>query len=141
MNGQAQSAGTLHLVRSHSGVTAVLDDPTFVVPAAEPAEAPPYRWRWIVLGIVLIAEIMDLLDSTVITIAAPTVRAELGVARGRHYWRSLEELTRRPGFEAMLARELPRQAASLLDAVDRRQFLQLMGASLALAGLSTLKLR
>ncbi len=39
MNGQAQSGGTLHLVRSHGGVTAVLDDPTFVVPAAEPAES------------------------------------------------------------------------------------------------------
>jgi len=65
-----------------------------------------------------------------------TVRAELAALRGRHYWRSLEELTRRPGFDAMMARELPRQAASLLEAVDRRQFLQLMGASLALAGLS-----
>ncbi|MEB2284716.1 MAG: molybdopterin oxidoreductase [Polyangiaceae bacterium UTPRO1] len=64
------------------------------------------------------------------------VREELAAARGRHYWRSLEELARRPGFEAMLTRELPRQAAHLLDAVDRRQFLQLMGASLALAGVS-----
>ncbi len=65
-----------------------------------------------------------------------TVRDELAAARGRHYWRSLEELTRRPGFDAMLVRELPRQAASLLESVDRRQFLQLMGASLALAGVS-----
>jgi MoCo/4Fe-4S cofactor protein with predicted Tat translocation signal len=65
-----------------------------------------------------------------------TVRAELEGARGRHYWRSLEQLANRPGFDAMLARELPRQAAGLFEAVDRRQFLQLMGASLALAGLS-----
>ncbi len=70
------------------------------------------------------------------TLDLDTVRAELAGARGRHYWRSLEELTRRPGFDAMLARELPRQAPGFLDAVDRRQFLQLMGASLALAGLS-----
>src|SRR5262245_6855735 len=65
-----------------------------------------------------------------------TVRAELAAARGRHYWRSLEELTRRPGFDALMARELPQHAAGFLDAVDRRRFLHLMGASLALAGLS-----
>lgn len=47
-------------------------------PAEAEPEAPAYRWRWVVLAIVLIAEIMDLLDSTVITIAAPTVRDDLG---------------------------------------------------------------
>jgi MoCo/4Fe-4S cofactor protein with predicted Tat translocation signal len=66
----------------------------------------------------------------------PAVRAELESSRGRHYWRSLETLAGHPGFDAMMAREFPRQAASLLETVDRRQFLQLMGASLALAGLS-----
>jgi len=65
-----------------------------------------------------------------------SVRAELARARGRHYWRSLEQLAGRPGFDAMMAREFPRQAPGLLEAVDRRQFLQFMGASLALAGLS-----
>ena len=64
------------------------------------------------------------------------VRAELAGARGRHYWRSLEQLAGRPGFDALMAREFPRQAPGLLEAVDRRQFLQFMGASLALAGLS-----
>src|SRR3954453_1396302 len=49
-------------------------------------EAPVYRWRWVVLAIVLIAEIMDLLDSTVITIAAPTVRAELGGGTSAMQW-------------------------------------------------------
>ena len=39
-----------------------------------------------ILGIVLIAEIMDLLDSTVITIAAPTVRAELGGGTATMQW-------------------------------------------------------
>ena len=51
------------------------------------AEAPPaYRWRWIVLAVVLVAEIMDLLDSTVITIAAPTVRADLGGSTAAMQW-------------------------------------------------------
>jgi EmrB/QacA subfamily drug resistance transporter len=54
---------------------------------APPDTAPPaYRWRWIVLAIVLVAEIMDLLDSTVITIAAPTVRRELGGGTSTMQW-------------------------------------------------------
>jgi EmrB/QacA subfamily drug resistance transporter len=45
------------------------------IPAADP---PLYRWRWLALAAVLAAEIMDLLDSTVVGIAAPSVRADLG---------------------------------------------------------------
>jgi EmrB/QacA subfamily drug resistance transporter len=54
--------------------------------AARDLAPPAYRWRWVVLGIVLVAEIMDLLDSTVITIAAPTVRAELGGGTSTMQW-------------------------------------------------------
>jgi EmrB/QacA subfamily drug resistance transporter len=56
--------------------------------AAPPAETEPapYRWRWVVLAIVLIAEVMDLLDSTVITIAAPTVRDSLGGSTTTMQW-------------------------------------------------------
>ncbi|MEW6272688.1 MAG: TAT-variant-translocated molybdopterin oxidoreductase [Thermodesulfobacteriota bacterium] len=53
---------------------------------------------------------------------------------GRAYWRGLEELAQSEEFFAWLRAEFPRQA-QLLDHVDRRQFLKLMGASLALAGL------
>src|SRR5256885_8742987 len=49
-----------------------------VTEAASAAPAAPYRWRWLVLAIVLAAEIMDLLDSTVVNIAAPTIRKDLG---------------------------------------------------------------
>jgi EmrB/QacA subfamily drug resistance transporter len=59
--------------------------PEIASPAA-PAEPAPYRWRWVVLAIVLVAEIMDLLDSTVITIAAPTVRASLGGGTSAMQW-------------------------------------------------------
>jgi hypothetical protein len=38
----------------------------------------PYRLRWLVLTAVLAAEIMDLLDATVVGIAAPSIRADLG---------------------------------------------------------------
>lgn len=64
------------------------------------------------------------------------VRAQLGSSRGRDYWRSLEELAESEGFEDMLEREFPRQAAEWTnDAAGRRHFLKVMGASMALAGL------
>ncbi|MBI3800962.1 MAG: TAT-variant-translocated molybdopterin oxidoreductase, partial [Deltaproteobacteria bacterium] len=57
-------------------------------------------------------------------------------AEGRKYWRSLAELAEAPEFKELLHQEFPRQAAGWRDSVSRRQFLQLMGASLALAGLN-----
>ena len=57
--------------------------------------------------------------------------------RGRKkYWRSLEELADTPQFREFVAREFPQQAEGWHDPVERRTFLKLMGASLALAGLS-----
>jgi EmrB/QacA subfamily drug resistance transporter len=59
---------------------------TLAPPASTAAPDEPYRWRWVCLAIVLVAEIMDLLDSTVINIAAPTVRAELGGSTAVMQW-------------------------------------------------------
>lgn len=64
-----------------------------------------------------------------------SLREKLAQATGRRYWRSLDELADSEGFRAFLEAEFPREA-SLLDTLGRRQFLQLMGASLGLAGLS-----
>ena len=66
------------------------------------------------------------------------VRAALAGARGRDYWRSLEDLAQSEGFEEMLHREFPGQASEWPeeDVEGRRRFLKLMGASLALAGLA-----
>ncbi|MEY4189837.1 MAG: hypothetical protein RIR17_573, partial [Planctomycetota bacterium] len=64
------------------------------------------------------------------------VMKRLENADGRQYWRSLEELSAGEGFQEMLQREFPRQAGEWTDPVSRRRFLTLMGASLALAGLS-----
>jgi MoCo/4Fe-4S cofactor protein with predicted Tat translocation signal len=55
---------------------------------------------------------------------------------GKQYWRSLEELVDSPVFEEFVQREFPQQAEEWNDPVERRTFLKLMGASLALAGLS-----
>ncbi|HEX7721585.1 MAG TPA: TAT-variant-translocated molybdopterin oxidoreductase [Pyrinomonadaceae bacterium] len=52
------------------------------------------------------------------------------------YWRSLEELADSPIFEEFVQREFPHAAEEWDDPVERRTFLKLMGASLALAGLS-----
>ncbi len=65
------------------------------------------------------------------------VRAQLQSKTGKQYWRTLEELAGDPNFQELLHREFPRQAPSEWDdSVDRRDFLKLMAASLALAGLS-----
>ena len=63
------------------------------------------------------------------------MRARLEAARGPEYWRCLDELAGSPEFTALLRRDLP-QAASAIEGVDRRDFLRLMGASMALAGVT-----
>ena len=64
------------------------------------------------------------------------LRALLAESQGKEYWRSLEELAGAEAFQESLRREFPSGAAEWDDAIDRRHFLQLMGASLALAGLT-----
>jgi MoCo/4Fe-4S cofactor protein with predicted Tat translocation signal len=64
------------------------------------------------------------------------IRQRLSQARGPEYWRCLEELGDSAEFKELVSREAPRHAAAWSDAIDRRDFLKLMGASLALAGLS-----
>ena len=67
------------------------------------------------------------------------VRAKLQSKSGKQYWRTIEELAEDPHFEDLLHREFPRQASEWDEAVDRRDFLKLMAASLAFAGLSGCK--
>jgi molybdopterin-containing oxidoreductase family iron-sulfur binding subunit len=66
-----------------------------------------------------------------------SVRKRLEGRTGRDYWRSLDEIAKTPGFEDFLHREFPRQASEWSEGEGdgRRDFLKLMGASLALAGL------
>jgi MoCo/4Fe-4S cofactor protein with predicted Tat translocation signal len=63
-------------------------------------------------------------------------RAKLAGQTGKIYWRSVDELADTPEFREMVEREFPAQAAEWVDPVSRRGFLKVMGASLALAGLS-----
>ncbi|MGE4068864.1 MAG: TAT-variant-translocated molybdopterin oxidoreductase [Vicinamibacterales bacterium] len=64
------------------------------------------------------------------------IRARLKGADGKQYWRSLEAVAETPEFQSFLHREFPSNASEWLDPVGRRSFLKLMGASLALAGVS-----
>jgi MoCo/4Fe-4S cofactor protein with predicted Tat translocation signal len=68
-----------------------------------------------------------------------SVRAELDSVpegSGPEYWRSLEELAGNPAFQEALHREFPKGASEWVDSVSRRGFLQVMGASMALAGMT-----
>src|SRR5262249_21954490 len=61
------------------------------------------------------------------------VRSKLEELRGREYWRSLEELARTEEFAEHAEREF---RVPIDSSIDRRQLLTLMGASMALAGLT-----
>ncbi|WP_010587455.1 TAT-variant-translocated molybdopterin oxidoreductase [Schlesneria paludicola] len=52
------------------------------------------------------------------------------------YWRSLGELAATPEFTEFLHREFPVAASEFPQSMSRRRWLQLMGASLAMAGIS-----
>ena len=64
----------------------------------------------------------------------PALRARLASQTGQQYWRSLEELADTPDFRGFVEREFPSQASEFTDPAGRREFLKLMAASLALAG-------
>jgi len=65
-----------------------------------------------------------------------SVRAQIEKASGPEYWRSLEELAGSPAFQEALHREFPKGASEWVDTVSRRGFLKVMGASMALAGMT-----
>jgi MoCo/4Fe-4S cofactor protein with predicted Tat translocation signal len=76
------------------------------------------------------------LASSPVGLSRAAVEAQMRQTSGPEYWRSLEELAGTPEFQEMLHREFPKGASEWVDSVSRRGFLQLMGASLALAGMT-----
>lgn len=53
------------------------------------------------------------------------------------YWRSMDQLADTPEFQKIVEREFPEGASELKNPVTRRNFLGLMGASIAFAGLAS----
>jgi molybdopterin-containing oxidoreductase family iron-sulfur binding subunit len=67
------------------------------------------------------------------------VQRKLEGKTGKRYWKSLDELADTESFQELMREEFPRQAGGSnewVDAVSRRGFLKVMGASLAMAGLA-----
>jgi MoCo/4Fe-4S cofactor protein with predicted Tat translocation signal len=54
----------------------------------------------------------------------------------KRYWRSLDEIRETPEFRTLVEREFPGRTWETLAPATRRQFLKVMGASIALAGLA-----
>lgn len=66
--------------------------------------------------------------------AAELARRTLGDAKGPYFWRALEQLADDAGFKREVQEALP--SFSSFGQMDRRRFLQLLGASLAFGGLA-----
>ncbi|MDX9973586.1 MAG: TAT-variant-translocated molybdopterin oxidoreductase [FCB group bacterium] len=65
------------------------------------------------------------------------VRARLAGKQGPEYWQALEELSDSAEFQKLVHDEFPPLASEWPEGLDRRRFLKLMGASFALAGLTS----
>ncbi len=68
-----------------------MDAPTFTRAApveADTTSAQPYRLRWVVAGVVLAAAVMDLLDATIVNVAGPSIRRDLGGGASTLQWLS-----------------------------------------------------
>ena len=76
------------------------------------------------------------LEAEAPALSVADVKSRLAGKTGRAYWRSIEELSGDPKFERLLQREFPQQAPRDMAPLARRDFLKLMGASLALAGVT-----
>jgi EmrB/QacA subfamily drug resistance transporter len=71
--------GSTRTVRPAAGITPVAGGAAGAAPATggTPGTAPGGR-RWLALAVIITAAVMDLLDSTIAQVAAPTIRRDLG---------------------------------------------------------------
>jgi EmrB/QacA subfamily drug resistance transporter len=51
-----------------------------------PPESRGYQFRWMVMAVVIIADVMDLLDATIANLAGPSIRADLGGGQSTLQW-------------------------------------------------------
>ena len=81
------------------------------------------------------------LPSAESTVDLTEIRDRLASSTAPEFWRSLEEAAGTEAVQSYLHREFPDHAADLADPESRRTFLKVMGASLALAGVSGCAIR
>ncbi|OKI41234.1 MFS transporter permease [Streptomyces sp. TSRI0281] len=48
--------------------------------------AEPYRWRWLILVVMIVAEVMDLLDASIVNVAGPALEESLGASSVGLQW-------------------------------------------------------
>ncbi len=73
----------------------------------------------------------------IMSIDITNVRENLASKQGKAYWRSLDELADTQEFRHFMSQEFPNHVAPLESSLNRRDFMKLLGASLALAGLTS----
>src|SRR5215210_3063409 len=56
------------------------------MPHARPPENPHYEHRWVILGVIGIAQLMVVLDATIVNIALPSAQRDLGFADDSRQW-------------------------------------------------------
>lgn len=61
---------------------------TLSSPSSPPALVGPdgYRYRWMVLVVVMVADVMDLLDATIANLAGPSIRRDIGGSETTLQW-------------------------------------------------------
>jgi MFS family permease len=66
-----------------------MDNPSLSVSTPlDASTASPYRLRWVVAGVVLAANLMDLLDATIVNVAGPSIHRNLGGGPSTLQWLS-----------------------------------------------------
>src|SRR6266567_2963041 len=65
-----------------------------------------------------------------------SLRDKILSQNGKQYWRSIEEHADSPEFRDFITEEYPHEIEQWDNSLSRRNFVKVMGASLALAGLS-----
>src|SRR4051794_28617669 len=66
-----------------SGATALADTPE-IVTRTDPS--PPSSRRWIALGVIAFAQLMVVLDATIVNIAMPSAQLALGIDNANRQW-------------------------------------------------------
>src|SRR6476661_228156 len=65
-----------------------------------------------------------------------SIRDKILALNGKEYWRSIEEHADTPEFRDFITEEYPHEIEQWDNSLSRRNFVKVMGASLALAGVS-----